>query len=241
MKKKTILITGGAKGIGMDIAKLFSGMDGYNVLITYKTSEKEARLLENEYNVHSYFCDVKSEKDVSDLFDRIEKEFSGVDILVNNAGISKSGLFNELSESDWQDIIETNLGGVFRITKRALKNMLLNHSGVIINISSMWGEVGASCEVAYSASKAGIIGLTKALAKEVGPSGIRVNAITPGLVDTSMNDGYSQDDLNGIINETPLERIGSGLDIAKAVYFLSGDGADFITGQILGVNGGFVI
>ena len=165
----------------------------------------------------------------------------GIDVLVNNAGIAQSALMSDITDADYADMINTDLSGALYCCRQAIPYFLRNHSGAIVNVSSMWGEVGASMEVHYSAAKAGLIGLTKALAKELGPSGVRVNCVTPGMIDTDMNKGYTKDDIRAIVDETPLGRIGKPEDVAEAVFFLASDKASFITGQVLGVNGGYVI
>lgn len=182
-------------------------------------------------------ADVSNPAEVEAMFD----EIGAVDVLVNNAGISSQKLFTDITDDEWRRTIGVNLDGVFYCCRSALPHMISRKSGVIINISSMWGEVGASCEVHYSASKAGIIGLTKALAKEVGPSGVRVNCITPGVVMTDMMSEFDDETVNELKAETPLNRLGTPEDIAAAVLFLASDDASFITGQTLGVNGGFII
>ena len=169
------------------------------------------------------------------------EQAGSVDVLVNNAGVSSQKLFTDITDEEWRRTIGVNLDGVFYCCREALKSMISRKSGVIINISSMWGEVGASCEVHYSASKAGVIGLTKALAKEVGMSGIRVNSITPGVIMTDMMSDFDENTINELKSETPLNRLGTPEDIARAALFLASDEASFITGQTLGVNGGFVI
>lgn len=164
-----------------------------------------------------------------------------VDVLINNAGVSSQKLFTDITDDDWRKTIGVNLDGVFYCCREVLPQMISRKNGVIINISSMWGEVGASCEVHYSASKAGVIGLTKALAKEVAPSGIRVNCISPGVIMTDMMSGFDDNTIEELKSETPLQRLGTPEDIASAALFLASDEASFITGQTLGVNGGFVI
>ncbi len=242
---KTVLITGASKGIGANMAIRFAEK-GYNVVMNYNNSVQAALILqrslkESGYNVIAYKANVKNRLEVDLLVKEALHHFGSIDILINNAGISNQSLFTELSEQDWNDIVGVNLTGVYNCTQAVLPHMINNKSGAIINISSMWGEVGASCEVAYSATKAGVIGLTKALAKEVGPSGITVNCITPGLIETSMNQNLTVDDITAIVEETPMGRIGTTDDVATAALFLASDEAQFITGQILGVNGGFVI
>ena len=167
--------------------------------------------------------------------------FGSIDVLINNAGVASQGLFTDISEIEWSEIMDVNLNGVYNVTQAVLPYMIRQKSGSIINISSMWGQVGASCEVAYSAAKAGVIGMTKALAKEVGPSGIRVNCIAPGLIETGMNSELTLEDVAAIVDETPIGRIGSTNDVASSALFLASDDSSFITGQVLGVNGGYII
>ena len=235
---KTVLVTGASRGIGAAIARRFA-KGGYNVVINYNKSASAAEALAEETGGIAIQADVGSPEQVNCMMDEIESRFGGIDVLVNNAGVSHIGLFTDMTEEEWQRLINVNLGGAFRVTKRAVRPMIANHSGCVINISSMWGEVGASCEVAYSASKAGIIGMTKALAKELGPSDIRVNCITPGVIKTDMNNALDGETIKELEDETPLGRLGTPEDVAEAAYFMSESG--FITGQVLGVSGGFVI
>ena len=242
---KTVLITGASKGIGAAMAIMYAEK-GYNVVMNYNNSAQSAILLqkslsENGYSVIAYKANVKNRIDVDMMVKETVYRFGSIDILVNNAGISNQGLFTDLSEPEWNDLVGVNLTGVFNCCQAVLPYMINQKSGSILNISSMWGEVGASCEVAYSATKAGVIGLTKALAKEVGPSGITVNCIAPGLIDTAMNQNLAIDDVAAMIDNTPLTRMGTTNDIASAALFLTSENANFITGQVLGINGGYVI
>ena len=242
---KTVLITGASKGIGATMAIMYAEK-GYNVVMNYNNSVQSAILLqkslkESGYSVIAYKANVKNRMDVELMVKETIYRFGSIDILVNNAGISNQGLFTEISEQDWKDVMGVNLDGVFNCCQAVLPHMINQKSGTILNISSMWGEVGASCEVAYSAAKAGVIGLTKALAKEVGPSGITVNCIAPGLIETSMNQNIAVEDLEQMIVNTPLGRMGTTNDIAAAALYLTSDEAGFVTGQVLGVNGGYVI
>lgn len=242
---KTVIITGASKGIGAATAILFA-RKGYNVVINYNNSFEAASLLTR--SLTSRGCSVMSFK--ADVTNRLETDlmvketiykFGSVDILVNNAGVSNIGLITDIDDFDVNRIFDINLKGTYNCCRSVVPTMVSQKSGKIINIASMWGEVGASCEVAYSASKAGVIGLTKALAKELAPSGITVNAVSPGLIETTMNTNISVDDLNHFVEDIPLERMGTTEEIANAVYFLAGYEADYITGQVLGVNGGSVI
>ncbi len=242
---KTVLITGASKGIGAATAILFAEK-GYNVVMNYNNSVQSALILqkslsESGYKVSAYQANVRNRLDVELMVKETLERYGSIDVLINNAGIANQGLFTETSEIEWSEMIDVHLNGTFNCCQAVLPHMIHNKSGSIINISSMWGQVGASCEVAYSAAKAGIIGLTKALAKELGPSGIRVNCIAPGLIDTGMNQELSLEDVAAIVDATPLGRIGTTNDIASSALFLASDEASFITGQILGVNGGFVI
>lgn len=243
--KKTVLVTGASHGIGRAAAILFARQN-YNVVINYNKSELEAKLLASElisqgFNAMAIKADVSNKKQVDEMFQTINKVFGSVHILINNAGIASQKLFTDVSESEWDTIFDTNVKGVFNCSKVALKDMIKNHYGKIINVSSIWGITGASCEVAYSASKAAVIGLTKALAKEVGPSGINVNAVAPGIIDTKMNNNIDANILNELKEETPLCTIGTCEDIAETILFLASENSKFITGQVISPNGGFVI
>ena len=190
----------------------------------------------------SIICaDVSQKSDVELMFSQIQNEFGGVDILVNNAGIAQAKLFTDITEEEWDKMFSVNVKGIFNCTKAALPYMIHKKSGKIINISSIWGITGASCEVHYSASKAAVIGLTKALAKELGPSGITVNCVAPGVVETDMCALLSPEDISALKDETPLGCIGTPDDIAKTVLFLASGGGDFLTGQVISPNGGMVI
>lgn len=242
---KTVLITGASKGIGANMAIRFAEK-GYNVVMNYNNSVQSALILQKSlsdsgFKVIAFQANVKNRLDVDLMVKETIERFGSIDILINNAGVASQRLFTDISEIEWNEIMDTNLNGVFNCTQAVLPHMINNKSGCIINISSMWGQVGASCEVAYSAAKAAVIGLTKALAKEVGPSGVRVNCIAPGLIETGMNADLTLEDVASIVDETPLGRIGTTNDVAESALFLASDEASFITGQILGVNGGYVI
>lgn len=242
--KGCAVVTGASRGIGAAIAKALAH-DGYYVLINFSASEKKAIDVLDEITANggdgcAYKCDVSSYKEVSDMIAYAKKTCGRIDVLVNNAGISQQKLFNDITEDDWNKMVGVNLSGVFHCCKSVLPDMIRQKSGRIINISSVWGVYGASCEVHYSAVKAGVIGLTKALAKEVAPSKITVNAIAPGCILTDMlTDELDSGTIASLAEETPLGRLGTPEDIAKAVSFLASENADFITGQILGVDGGF--
>jgi 3-oxoacyl-[acyl-carrier protein] reductase len=238
---KNVLITGGTRGIGRSLVEEFS-KQGHKVAFIYKSSDNIAEEIEKAFPaVIGYKCDVSDSVQVETTVGEIIDNMGHVDILINNAGVSHEGLLSDMCLDEWNAVINTNLTSVFLLCKALIPSFVSRKSGKIINISSMWGNVGASCEVAYSASKAGINGFTKALAKELAPSGITVNAIAPGVIDTDMLSSFTEDDIVALREQTPLERLGKGADIAKAALFLAGDGGDFITGEILNVNGGFVI
>lgn len=240
---KKALVTGASRGIGRAVARRLC-RDGFYVIINYARSDSDANSLLNELNnSYSIKCAELYKADISDR-SQAEAMFQasgGIDLLVNSAGIAQQKLFTDLTEQDWERMFAVDVTGVFHCCQLALPYMIRQKQGKIINISSMWGQVGASCEVHYSAAKAAVIGLTKALAKEVGPSNIQVNCIAPGVIDTQMNAALSEETIRELKEETPLCRIGTPEDIAAAVSFLASPDADFITGQILGVNGGMII
>ncbi len=238
-RMKTVFVTGGSKGIGRAVCERFHTL-GYKVAFCYLSDDDAARDLLSLYpDMLCFKADISVKSEVQSAVDQIIAKTGGIDVLVNNAGVGLIKLFTDTTEIEWQRILSVNLTGAFNCTGSVLPDMLRRHEGHIINISSMWGEVGASCEVAYSAAKAGLIGMTKALAKEVGPSGICVNCIAPGVIDTDMNKSLSSEDLKALANETPLMSIGTPDDVAKCAEFLAG--SRFITGQVIGVNGGLVI
>jgi len=240
---KTVLITGGSRGIGKCIAENLA-KDGFNVVLNYNKSEKQAKQIKKELeeqgiNIEICKADVSKKEEVKKLVKFTLNKFGNIDVLINNAGIAKLQMFNDITDSDWNEMIGTNLNSVFYTTQEVLPNMIHNKNGCIINISSIWGLVGASCEVAYSVSKAGIDGMTKSLAKELGPSNIRVNSIAPGVIDTEMNSNLDNAIKEEIKNETPLNKIGKPIDIYRCVKWLIED--EFTTGQIISPNGGYVI
>ena len=241
-----VLITGASGGIGAAMAEAFARA-GYGLVLHYHKGEDRARVLAarltENYSVPALpLCaDLSDTAAVQAMFERAAEEFGFIDTVVNNAGIAEQKLFTDLTDEAWDRMIDVNLSGVFRTCRAALPEMIRKKQGTIINVSSMWGQVGASCEVAYSAAKAGVIGLTKALAKEVAPSGITVNCIAPGAIRTPMLDCFTEEDLAALAEETPVGRIGTPEDVAASAVFLASEGARFITGQVLGVNGGFVI
>lgn len=242
--KKVALVTGAAKGIGAAIVKKLCE-DGYSVAINYNKSEQRALSLcsfcaSEGYTVLPVKCDVSSSSEVERMFSEIEEKLGSVEVLVNNAGISLWGLFDTVTDEEWNKIIGSNLTGTFNCTRRAIPSMLKNKYGRVINISSVWGQEGASCEAVYSATKAGIIGLTKALSKEYALSGITVNCVCPGVIDTDMMSRFSDEEKAEICEEIPMGRMGSPEEIAHAVAFLADKNSSYITGQILGINGGMV-
>lgn len=239
--KKTVLITGASRGIGKEIAREFY-KNGYNVAINYNKSEEAALELSKELEESLLVkADVSCEEDVKRMVESVLEHFGRIDVLVNNAGVSSFNLVGDISLDEWESLFKINVTGTFLACKYVSKNMVQNHSGCIINMASIWGVTGSSCESCYSASKGAVIAFTKALAKELGPSNIRVNAIAPGFIDTDMNKSISKEDTKAFIDETPLGRIGTPKDVASLAAFLAGEGASFITGQIIGCDGGAVI
>lgn len=237
---KTVIITGASRGIGRECAKQFAGA-GYNVAAVYHKSEAAAESLRAEIGCEIFKCDCSVYSEVNNTVSEIDHIFGGADVLINNAGIAEQALFSDITEAMWDNMFNVNVKSVYSFTHAALPYMIHNKYGRIINISSMWGQVGASCEVHYSAAKAAVIGFTKALAKEVGLSGITVNCIAPGVIDTDMNAHLDDETMAYLKEETPMNRIGTPEDIARTALFLADKGSDFITGQIIGVNGGFII
>ena len=237
---KNILITGGSRGIGEEMVRSFADR-GYRVAFTYKSSADAARKLSDKTGALAIMADSASEEQIVAAVAEAAKILGGIDILINNAGISSYSLLQDLSLAEWNECMAVNLTSAFLYSREVIPHMLKNHMGRIINISSMWGLVGASCEVHYSAAKAGLIGFTKALAKELGPSGITVNAIAPGVIDTDMNSHLSSEDLSALEDETPVGRIGKADEIAKAALYLADEHSSFITGEVLNISGGLVI
>lgn len=237
---KTALVTGGTGGIGQAICRKLAD-NGYCVIINYLHAEEKARRLADDINGKAVKFDVSDVDSVNNVLSDIIGSDGKIDLLVNNAGISEIDLFTTIPREKSDSIININLGGTLNCSRAVLPYMIRRKTGCIVNISSMWGQVGASCEVDYSASKSGIIGFTKALAKEVAPSGIRVNCVSPGFIMTEMNSRFTDEELNGIKEEIPLGFFGTPEHVADAVAFLSSDSAEYITGQILAVNGGMVI
>ena len=240
---KTIIVTGGSRGIGASIVKELANKD-YNIVLNYNNSEKQAKqiqkeLLEKNIKIEIFKADVSKRENVKDLVKFALEKFKTIDVLINNAGIDQVKMFMDITDEDWNKMIQTNLNSVFYCTQEVLPTMIHNKNGNIINISSIWGITGASCEVHYSVAKAGIDGMTKALAKELGPSNIRVNSIAPGAILTDMNSGYTNEEIKDMESQIPLGRLGNSIDIAKCVNWLIED--NYTTGQIISPNGGWVI
>jgi len=233
-----ILITGGSRGIGAACVRAFA-KEGHRVAFVYRAQQAAAEALANETGALALQADLSDAAQAKEAVARAIAWLGGLDVLVNNAGIAQIKLFTELTDEDWHCMIDTNLGGVFAVTQEAARTMISQKSGRIVNIGSMWGKTGASCEVHYSASKAGLRGMTMALAKELGPSGITVNCIEPGVIDTEMNAALDEETRKSLCDETPLCRLGETRDIAEIVFWLTSGKADFITGQSIGVDGGF--
>lgn len=236
---QSVLITGGSRGIGRAMVELFVS-EGYKVAFTYLSSEKEARALSQKTGALALRADCEREEEILSAVSEAEAALGGIDCLINNAAISGFSLLTDITTEEWNRFLRINLTAPFIYSRAVLPAMIRKGRGRIVNITSMWGLVGASCEVHYSAAKAGLIGFTKALAKEVGPSGITVNAIAPGVIETDMNRSLSEEDLIALKDETPLSRLGRPEEIARAALFLCSEGAGFITGEIMNISGGFI-
>lgn len=237
---KTALITGGSRGIGAACARKLAA-EGCRVAVNYNQSRVQAEALAEELGGIAVQADVADPEQVKGMVDTVLEKFCQLDILVCNAGVSHIGLLSDMTDQQWHRLFAVNVDGVFHCCRAVIPHFVHNKSGRIVTVSSMWGQVGASCEAAYSASKAAVIGLTRALAKELGPSGISVNCVAPGVIDTEMNRELSARDLAMLREETPLGQIGRAEQVADAVWFLCGGQSGFITGQVLGVNGGLVV
>ena len=231
-----LLISGGSRGIGRACVELFA-RKGYKVSSLSRTGRNE----DSVDGVSYFVCDVKEPESVSKAVNDAISENGNIDVLISNAGIARSGLAQDMGFGDYRDIMDTNFGGLFNLTSEVIPHMVRQGKGVILAVSSMWGQTGASCEALYSASKGAVDSYIKSLAKELGPSGIRVNAVSPGAIETDMMKGFGEEDRKAICDDTPEGRLGDPEEIAETLYFLQSDKASFITGQIIGVNGGYLI
>lgn len=241
MQQRVALVTGASRGIGAAIARELS-RQGYAVAVHYNRSAQAAQALAQQLpGAIALQADMADAQAVEAMVEKAAQHYGRIDVLVNNAGVALWKLAMDTTVQEWDELFSVNVRGAFAATRAVLPHMVAAQGGSIVNVSSMWGQVGASCEVAYSASKAAIIGMTKALAKEMGGAGIRVNCVCPGVIDTDMIAGFDQQAIDELAEETPLGRIGKPEDVAKTVAFLAGEQAAFVTGQVLGVNGGFVI
>ena len=244
MAKKTALVTGASGGIGSACARELAKR-GYTVLLHANRGLHAAKALAGELcaagmDAHAFGCDLADSRAVSAMCEEILRLYHHVDAMVLCAGVSHTGLLTDMTDEQWRRVMDVNVSGSFYLIRALAPGMVSRRDGSIVTISSMWGRSGASCEAAYSASKAAIIGLTQALAKELGPSGVRVNCIAPGVIDTRMMDEHSEETKQLLAEETPLGRLGTGEDVARAAAFLLSDDASFITGQVLGVDGGYL-
>ena len=238
---RCVLISGGDRGIGAAAARAF-WQAGYRVAVLYHSNADAAAALEKELpGLLAVQCDVASRASCEVAFHTVEQAVGHVDVLVSNAGIAQQKLFTDITPEEWQHMLDVNLSGAFHLCQLALPGMIRRKAGRILTVSSMWGQTGGSCEVHYSAAKAGLIGLTKALAKEEGPSGITVNCVAPGVIDTDMMAAFTAEDKAALAEETPVGRLGSADEVAQLLVFLAGESAGYITGQVFGVNGGLVI
>ena len=235
---RRVLIGGGSRGIGAECVRRYTSL-GDAVAFIYNKSFDAAQALSSKTGAIAIQADVSNAVEAKLAVNQAVEKLGGIDTLVNNAGIAHIGLFTDLTDDEWRCLCDTNLSSVIYLSREASKYMVRQHGGSIVNIGSVWGRAGASCEVAYSATKAGLRGFTRALAKELGPSGITVNCIEPGVIDTEMNAALDEETRASLADETPLGRLGTSADVASAVEFLTSPGAVFITGQILGVDGGF--
>ena len=233
---KNVLISGGSRGIGRAMVEAFT-KEGYKVTFLYKANEQAAKEVADATGAVAIRCDISDPDEVR----RVIQNIGEVDILINNAGISQIKLFDTITDADFESVIMTNLGGAFFLAREVSRGMVARKCGRIINVGSMWGKLGASCEVHYSASKAALRGMTMALAKELGPSGITVNCIEPGVIKTEMNSSLGADTLASLAEETPLMRLGEPSEVADLALFLASDKAGFITGQCIGIDGGFAV
>lgn len=236
--KKVVIVTGASRGIGNSIAKLLSKED-YQVIANYNKSEVEAKKLKEEFGVDIFQADVSKREEVKALINYTINKYKKIDCIINNAGIDQVKMFVDITDQDWEYMIQNNLNSVFYMCQETIPYMVNRKEGSIINISSIWGQIGASCESHYAATKAAIDAITKSLAKELGDSNIRVNSIAPGIIDTEMNNNLSEKEKDDIIKEIPLRKIGKKEDIAKCVKWLLED--EYMTGQVININGGWLI
>ncbi|MBQ3509223.1 MAG: 3-oxoacyl-ACP reductase FabG [Peptococcaceae bacterium] len=245
-KKEIVLVTGASGGIGKAVAEKFA-LAGYPVVLHYHKGTERAEALQKELAeqgciVMTQQADLRSSTQVTQMIERITQQWGPVGILINNAGIAQQKLFTDITDEEWRDMFAVHVDGAFYCSRAVLPAMIQKKRGCIINVSSMWGQIGGSCEVHYSAAKGALQAMTQALAKEVGPSGIRVNCVAPGVILTEMNTRmFDEETLDALREETPLEKLGAAEDVASMIYYLSTEEAGFITGQIIGVNGGMVI
>ena len=244
-QKQVVLVTGASRGIGRAVAERFA-REGFAVAVHYNTGKNEAESLVHELAAQGYLAlavqaDIRDSGQVQRMVDMVSNTLGDVDILINNAGIAQQKLFTDLTDEEWHNMFAVHVDGTFYCTRAVLPMMIHQKQGYIVNISSMWGQVGGSCEVHYSAAKGAIQAMTKALAKEVGPSGVRVNCVAPGVIQTEMNKLLDTETLEALREETPLEMLGTAEQVADLVFFLCSEQSAFITGQVIGVNGGMVI
>ncbi len=237
---KTAIVTGGSRGIGAGIVREFA-RDGWRVAFNFLRSSEAAALLSRETGAVAFRADLADEGETTAFLRAALRQLSHVDALVLNAGLSWNGLITDMPVTEWDRLFDVNVRGAFLCVREVLPGMIRRRAGSVLMVSSMWGRAGASCEAAYSASKAALIGFAKSLAKEAAPSGVRVNCVAPGAVDTDMMKGYSDGEKDALRAAAPLGRLGTAEDIARAAVFLCGERASFITGQVLGVDGGMVI